>query len=158
MGSRSFLPCIKTRLRIHPGAAITIASMTRPSWRCPQSQTYLQPQVAQSRMVVGTAAERPVVEPLRLLNGKIVDAGMAPVHQAVIAEFPHFVPVRSPPLPGAVVRLVSKAHRDSIVIERPKFLDEPILELARPFAREKRNDLLAAVDELRPVPPAAVER
>ena len=127
-------------------------------WRLgPLDRRRLQPQVGQTRVVVGAAAERPVVKPLRLLDSQIVDAGVAPMHQAVVAELPHFVAVRSPPLAGGIVRLVSKAHRDAIVIERPQFLDEPVFEFARPLAGEECNDLLAAVDELRPVAPAAVD-
>jgi hypothetical protein len=39
-----------------------------------------------------------------------------------------------------VVPLVSKAHRDAVPGERPQFLDEPVVRLLGPLAREKSNN------------------
>src|SRR5262249_33901301 len=46
---------------------------------------------------------------------------------------------------------------DPVVAERPHFLNQPIIELAIPFAREKRLNRLAAVNELGAVVPDAVD-
>src|SRR5262249_18782352 len=58
---------------------------------------------------------------------------------------------------GIVVPFICKTHGDPVVAERPHFLNQPIIELAIPFAREKRLDLLAAVNELGAVAPDAVD-
>ena len=42
--------------------------------------------------------------------------------------------------------------------KRPQFLDEPVVQLPGPFAREKSNDFGPSVDELRAVPPSRVDR
>jgi hypothetical protein len=39
-----------------------------------------------------------------------------------------------------------------------EFLDQPVVEFARPFAAEESDDRLAAGEELRPVAPTAVRR
>jgi hypothetical protein len=41
-------------------------------------------------------------------------------------------------------------------VECSEFLDQPVLELARPFAPQERDDLGAAMEELGAVAPAAV--
>ncbi len=74
----------------------------------------------------------------------IVDAGFAPAHQAVVVELPLLVAVGPVPLPGIVMPLILKAHRDVIVVERPEILDQAILMLPSPFAGEERNDRGAA--------------
>ena len=97
-------------------------------------------------------------EALGRLNGKIVNACIAVMHDALGVEFPVFVAVGAKPLPGIVVRFVGEAHGNSCAVERPEFLDQAILQLAIPFAREELNDFLAAVDEFRAIAPAAVQR
>ena len=82
---------------------------------------------------------------------------VAAVHEAVRAKLPHLVAVGAPPLAGGVVRLVREAYGDAIVAKGPDFLDEAIVELAIPFACEKRFNLLAAVNELGAVPPDAID-
>src|SRR5262249_45680272 len=61
------------------------------------------------------------------------------------------------PVAGIVVPFICKAHGDPVVAKRPHFLDQPIIELAIPFAREKRLNRLAAVNELGAVAPDAVD-
>src|SRR6266481_8507586 len=50
---------------------------------------------------------------------------------------------------------IGKADGDAIVAERPQFLDQTVIELARPLAPKKCDDLLAAGEELTPVAPSA---
>ena len=53
-----------------------------------------------------------------------------------------------------VVPLVREAYRDPVPAKRPQFLDEPVVQLIGPLAREEGNDLVSSVDELRSVSPA----
>ena len=53
---------------------------------------------------------------------------------------------------------IGEAHGDAVLRERPHFLDEPIVELARPFAAQKRLDRIAALKKFGAVAPAAVGR
>src|SRR6201991_2497952 len=89
-------------------------------------------------------------------DGEIVDAGLAPPHQAALVEFPLLVAVGAMPLPGIVVPFILEAHRDAVLIERPEILDQAIVMLLRPFAGEECDDRLAAFKEFGAVTPAAV--
>ena len=51
---------------------------------------------------------------------------------------------------------LSEANGDPIVLKRPKFLDQWVAELPRPFALSKTNDLLSADDKLGSVAPPAL--
>src|SRR5438034_959599 len=99
---------------------------------------------------------RPVEAPLALLDGDIVDAGLAPPHQAVLVELPLLVAVGAMPLPGIVVPFILKAHGDAVLIERPEILDQAVVVLLRPFAGEEGDDRLASFNEFGAVTPAAV--
>src|SRR5215813_10667043 len=90
-----------------------------------------------------------------VLDRQVVDAGDAPPHQAVRVELPVLVAIAAKPVAGIVVPFICKAHSDPVVAVRPHFLDQPIIELAIPFAREKRLNRLAAVNELGAIPPAS---
>src|ERR1700694_1287750 len=86
----------------------------------------------------------------------IVDAGFAAAHQALAVELPLLVAVGAMPLPGIVVPLVLKPHRDMVAVKRPEILDQAIFMFLRPFAGEERNDGGAALQKFRAVTPAAV--
>src|SRR5262249_14472535 len=94
---------------------------------------------------------------LAILDRQVVDAGDAPPHQAVLIELPVLVAIAAKPAAGIVVPFICKAHGDPVVAERPHFFNQPIIELAIPFAREKRLNRLAAVNELGAVAPYAVD-
>ena len=91
-------------------------------------------------------------------NGQVVDAGEAKAHEAVLVKLPIFIAIGAEPVAALVVVLVGKADSDAVLIEGPKLLDEPIVEFALPLTREKRHDLLAALEELGAIAPAAVGR
>ena len=38
-------------------------------------------------------------------------------------------------------------HGNPVAVEGPEFLDEPVVQLSRPFSREKSDDLIASVHE-----------
>src|SRR5712692_9411381 len=95
---------------------------------------------------------------LALRDRQIVDAGDTPAHQAVLAELPILVAVTAEPAAAIVVPLIGEANGDPIVPVGPDLLDQAIVELALPFASQERDDGVAALDELRAVAPAAVDR
>ena len=85
-------------------------------------------------MTVGPAAKRPVVFTVVLSDWDIVDAGDAQAHQAVFVEFPILVAVAAKPMATVVMPFISEAYSDAVVAEGPDFLDQPVVELAAPFA------------------------
>src|SRR4051812_20032047 len=95
---------------------------------------------------------------LALLDRKIVDAGEALLHQAVLGELPVLIAIGAKPVAGIVVPFVSEAHGDPVVSERPQLLDEPIVELPSPFARQESDDLVATANKFRAIAPIAVRR
>src|SRR5215510_206637 len=107
-------------------------------------------------MVIRPPPERPVILALRLSDRKVVDAGQAEPHQALVVELPVLVAVRAEPVSGIVVALVGETDGDAAPLEGPQLLDEAIVELAGPLPGEESDDLLASVEELRAVPPARV--
>src|SRR5665213_1293852 len=117
-----------------------------------------EPQIAQARMAVRAAAQRPVIFALTLRDRQIVDTGVAHAHQAMRVEFPILVAIAAEPVAAIIVPFIGKAYRDMIVVKRPDLLDQAIVQLAVPFAHQERLDGVAALDEFRPVAPAAVER
>src|SRR5271166_1870412 len=109
-------------------------------------------------MIIGASAERPVIFAIPLLDRQVVDAGDAQAHQPVLVEFPVFVAVASEPMTTIIVPLVGEANGDAVLTESPDFLDEAVVELAVPLARQECLDRLAALEKLRAVAPAAVGR
>jgi hypothetical protein len=109
-------------------------------------------------MIVRPSSDRPMKQPLRLLDSQIIDARMTMVHQTLLIELPLLIPIRPIPLPRGIVALIAKPHRDPTPAKRPKLLDQPILQLPGPLARQKRNNLLPARNKLRPVAPHAIHR
>jgi hypothetical protein len=90
----------------------------------------------------------PMVLAVALLDRKIVDASEAVLHQTVLLKLPVFVPIGTKPVSRVIVPLVSEANCDAVVGECQKLFDQAIVKLFDPLARQKRNDLLAAIDEL----------
>src|SRR5271155_4496916 len=107
-------------------------------------------------MVVRASPERPVIMPIGRRNGQIIDAGYANTHQAVYIEFPILIAVASKPLPAIVMPFVRKPHRNAVFSKCPDFLDQAIVQLARPFAHQELLNRLGALDELGAISPAAV--
>ena len=87
-----------------------------------------------------------------------IDTRQAPLHQAVLIEFPVLVAIGAKPLAAVVVILVGKTDGDAIAGEGPQFLGQAVIEFPRPFAGEERFDGLATIDEFRAVAPLAVRR
>src|ERR1700722_9487879 len=105
-------------------------------------------------MIVRTAPEGPVILALRLLDRQIVDGSKPQAHQPVLVELPILIAIRPKPTSGVIAPFIGKAHGDSVSLERPKLFDQPVVQLFRPFASEKRDDFLPSIHKLRAVSPA----
>src|ERR1700674_5437378 len=114
----------------------------------------LEAKIAKSRMIIQTAPWCPVILALHLLDRHIVDGSKPQAHQPVLIELPILISIGAKPIPGVIVPFIGKAHGDTVSLERPKLLDQPIIQLLRPFASEKRDDFLPSVHEFRAVSPA----
>src|SRR5882724_7409744 len=104
-------------------------------------------------MIVGAAAERPVIFALVLLDWKIVDAGDPQPHQSVLVELPVLVAIAAEPVPAVVVPFIGKSHRYAVFAKGPDFFDQTVVELAVPLARQERFDGLTASQELGAIAP-----
>jgi hypothetical protein len=109
-------------------------------------------------MIVWTTAERPVELALVFLDGVIVDGSDAPCHEPRAVELPVLVAVGPEPVAAVVVPFVGEAHRNPVAVMRPHFLDETVIQLFRPLARQKRDNGVSARQELIPISPDAVRR
>ena len=107
-------------------------------------------------MIIRTAPERPVIFALRLLDWQIVDGSKPQAHQPVLIEPPILISIRAKLIPRVIVPFIGKTHGDTVSLERPKLLDQPILQLFRPFASEKRDNFLPSVHKFRAVSPTSV--
>ena len=115
-------------------------------------------EVAQTRVIVRPAAERPAELALGLRDRVFVDAGMARAHQPVLGEFPVLVAIGTKPLAAVVVVFVGIADGDAVALESPKLLDQAIIELAVPFARQESLSLGTVGREFGAIAPARVDR
>jgi hypothetical protein len=91
--------------------------------------------------------------PVVLVDGNVVDAGLAPPHQAVLVELPQLVAVAAVPLVAVVVPLVLEADGDAVLAEVPQALAQRVVELLLPLGGEEVDNLGAAADEGVAVPP-----
>src|SRR5215475_1476005 len=107
-------------------------------------------------MIVGPAAERPAEFPLPFSDRQIVDAGEAALHEPFLVELPVLVAVAAEPGARVVMPLVGESHGDAIAGTGPEFLDQPVVELPRPFTLQESTHLIAALRELGAIAPASV--
>src|SRR6266481_8418818 len=122
------------------------ASRLRPGSQVPvMLEGMLEAELAQRRVTIGTAAQRPVVFALALLDRQIVDAGDAQAHQAVLVEFPVLVAVAAEPVAAVVVPFIGEAHRNAVRAKGPELLDQSVVEFALPLARQEGSDRVAAL-------------
>ena len=89
-------------------------------------------------MIFGAGASGwPVKAAFSLSDGAIVNAGFAAAHQSPFVKFPIFVAIGAEPRATIILVLVGKTHRDPVAVKCPDFLDEPIVQLARPLAAQE---------------------
>lgn len=99
----------------------------------------LQAQFGESVVPIRPATQGPVEKPILVLDGKVVNAGVADLHQAGGVEFPVLVAVGAMPLPGIVVRLIGEANGDPAAVERPELFDEAVVQFRVPFPGEEKQ-------------------
>ena len=108
-------------------------------------------------MIVGTAAEGPVIFSFALADGQVVDAGDAAAHVALLVKFPVLVAVGAKPVFRIIVPFVGEADGDAISLKSPKLFDEAIVQFLVPLAGQEFNDGVASSQELGAVAPDAVD-
>ena len=91
-----------------------------------------------------------------LADWQVIDGRMTYRHQAVRIKLPVLIAERAKPVSRIVMPFIREANSDPIVLKGPKFLDQSVVELPRPFALQTTHDLLPADDELGPVAPSAL--
>src|SRR5712672_691387 len=79
-------------------------------------------------------------------------------HQTVLVELPIFVAVAAEPVAAIVVPFAGEAHGDAVLPKCPELLDQPVVELATPLARQERLDFIAALQKLDAIAPATIRR
>ena len=120
----------------------------RPN-HCNQSCGLLQTKIAQTPMIIGTAAKRPAVFALRLRDWQVVYACRTHAHETVRIKFPVLVPVGTEPVSRVIVPFIRKSDGHPIILASPNLLDQSILQLFGPFALKKSNNLLEHTAKLR---------
>jgi hypothetical protein len=101
-------------------------SRTTACW----SPRFLKSQIAQPGMPIRTRSQRPGTRTSRLVDGKVVDACMPCVHPAVFIELPVLIAIRTEPVSGVIVQLVSEPRCDCRV--GPDLLDRRDALATRP--------------------------
>jgi len=109
-------------------------------------------------VIIRAAPQGPVELAFAVLDGHVVDAREAALHQTIRAEFPVLVSIGAEPVAGVVMPLIGVAHGNTVVGEGPQFLDQTVVQFLLPFAGQELPRFLAAVGELGAVAPAGVER
>src|SRR3954452_3875916 len=117
----------------------------------------LEIEVGEARMIL---RPRPGEVPPELAgvvsDRDVVDARMTSSHQSALVEQPVLVAIGTEPGAALVVPLVGEPGRDAIGVEGPHLLDQPVVQLLGPLASQEFDDGSTALEELRPVSPAAV--
>src|SRR3954453_1210299 len=97
-----------------------------------------------------------MIFPIALLDREVIYAGNAPAHKALLIEFPVLVAVAAKPAAAIIMPFVGETHRDAILAEGPDFLDQAVVKLAGPFARQECFDGSAALKKFRAIAPATI--
>src|SRR4051794_40779956 len=98
----------------------------------------------------------PVEQALGAGDLKVVDAGVAVAHQAVVIELPVLVAIRAGPVVGVVVEFVCEADGDAVFGEGPELLDQAVVQFAVPLAGEEGDNGWTAAQEFVAIAPIAV--
>jgi hypothetical protein len=88
-------------------------------------------------MVRGTRSGGPQKFTVFQPDRHIVDACFPAAHHPISIEFPLLIAKRAKSMTGVVAPLILKTHGDPIFVERPKFLDQPIIEFVHPLRFRK---------------------
>ncbi len=107
-------------------------------------------------MFIGPAAKRPVELSISFGDRQVVDACDAAFHQTLFVKLPVLIPVGTEPVAAVVMAFVGEAHGDPVAGEGPKFLDQSIIKLLRPFSGQECFYFCTPVDKFGAVAPNAV--
>src|SRR3954452_18470976 len=107
-------------------------------------------------MIRWAGAERPAEQPVALADRPVVYARLAAAHQPRRIELPLLVAVRPIPVLGIVVPFILETHGDTVVGDRPEFLDQAVIEFPGPFAPQELNDRRPALKKFGAIAPATV--
>src|SRR5262249_272064 len=99
-----------------------------------------------------------MIFPLALLDREVIYAGNAPAHKALLIEFPVLIAVAAKPAAAIIMPFVGKTHRDAVLAEGPDFLDQAVVKLTEPLARQERFDGSAPLKKFRAIAPATIGR
>src|SRR5262245_14575813 len=95
---------------------------------------------------------------LSFFDWEIVNAGNASAHQSFLIKFPVLVAIASEPNAAVIMPFVSKPYCDTVLAKCPDFLDQAVIQLPAPLARQKCLNSRAPLEEFRSVSPDAVHR
>jgi hypothetical protein len=107
----------------------------------------LKSQAAEARIIVGTAAQRPVEFSLGFLDRQIIDTCVPALHQAVFIELPVLITIRTEPLVSVIVPLVGKPDCDPLIFIGPKLFYQSVVVLFCPFPVKEFYNLLPAYED-----------
>src|SRR5271156_6053963 len=107
-------------------------------------------------MLVRAASQGPMEKALRFLDGQIVDRSVPVMHEAVLIELPVLIAVGAKPVPRIVMPFVGKAHGNSGAVKGPELLDQTVVLLALPLARQELDDLFPSGYKFGAIAPDAV--
>jgi hypothetical protein len=96
-------------------------------------------ETAQAGMVVWAPAKGPVELPVGSGDRMFVNAGDPAAHQPLQVELPVLVAIRAELLAAVVMVFIGKPDRNTVPRERPKLLDQPVIEFPVPLAGEKAS-------------------
>src|SRR5258708_17156885 len=119
----------------------------------------LQVEVGKAGMIGGTGTRAiPVEFSLRCLDPQVVDAGKPALHKAAWREIPVLVSVGAEPVERVVVPFIGEANGDPVLGEGPQFLDQAIVELPGPLARQEFDDAAPPLNQLAAISPLSITR
>src|SRR3984893_10431348 len=89
--------------RTQPDDSARFAGWSQSPLPCRTRSAFLKPKIAQARVIIGTAAKRPVIFALALPDREVVYAGDAQAHKAMRIELPVLVAITAKPVAAIIV-------------------------------------------------------
>src|SRR5262249_33187432 len=100
-------------------------------------ESRLQPELAQRGGIIGPSPQWPMVLAFGFLDWEIVDAGYTSAHQSLLIKFPILVAIAAEPIAAVVMPFVRKPYCDTILTKGPDLLNQAVIQLPAPLARQK---------------------
>ena len=99
-----------------------------------------------------------MIPPFAFPDGQIIDARDAAAHVTLFIKFPVLISIRAKPVPRIIMPFIGESDGNAISLERPKFLNEAIVQFPVPFSSQKLHDSFTARQELGTIAPGAIHR